>query len=300
MLSVGSFLADENAAADGSFWPSLLYSVHGKFLNELFDICESVVELNLNSVHFSDEIDCCCIVAGTLPQLKALAVPRCALNRPLSFSVLASSCRLLEEVDVRVKLGCTTAECDGCVAPLDIEGGLAEQMRKVKLRRFTLWNVECPAPEKFLRNLGVSELRVSIPRTFSRRGVGGMLADNERLQFFVYEDRYLNLGSAVFLKEVTRLKNVRYLCLITHLRTRETVVYALLMRLQRHLLKLRTVHLHYSDDDRTIRRVTWIRLTPGEPTSSRGIVLRERPCVLCSTSTFIGLIKPRNGCTNGL
>lgn len=298
-LAVGSYLPDKNApAADGCFPTSFLSSADVKFLDMFFYICGSIVELNLNAAHFSDEIDWCYIVSGTLQQLKALAVPRCALNRAESFNHLALWCRSLKEVDVRVKHGCTTAECGGCAAPMVIYSDLSEVMRGINLRRFTLWNVDCPVPDRFLRNLEVSELRVSLPRPLSVRGAGGMLAENENLTFLVYEDKYLNLGSAVFQRELARLKNVRYLCLITHRRTRETVVDAFLGRLQRCLAHLTTVHLHYSDSERTTRRVTWIRLPSHcQPARDTGVVLRDKPCVLCSTSTFIGLTKPRNQST---
>lgn len=96
----------------------------------------------------------------------------------------------------------------------------------------------------------------------------------------------------LFQTNMCLLVRVEHLCLISGVALRRDVVDMHVTALVGALPRLRCFHAHYRDiQEGSEKRITWMRKSEAD---KEGVLVRDGPCVLCSTATFIGLAKPRN------
>ncbi|KAH7950169.1 hypothetical protein HPB49_020486 [Dermacentor silvarum] len=256
--------------------PQARGATHGDSLRELFSaaLLENIVELN----------------EGALSFLRALSAPPCGLCHPFALDRLARNCRHLEDLDVRIYRRGSFVRCSVC----ECEFHLLEARKR--LSRLTLSDVPKLASLQFLESSQVGTLRLSdCPDPwhpdFAR--LGQLLANNSALRSLVLRHDALPFGETAFLANLCHMTGLQYLCLVTALRVSGNVAATFVRELAAKMPRLKCLHVHYrATADGAEQRVTWMR-REGAVSSSDGVV-RDAPCFLCSTATFIGLAKPVN------
>ncbi|KAH7973487.1 hypothetical protein HPB49_001520 [Dermacentor silvarum] len=255
--------------------------------------CRTLTELNLSAFHFSQEhmIFTDITAASGLGRLRALSVAPCALMTPGEpLRILAVLCTRLEELDLN-----------------DVSEPAFNNWRS-SLRRLTLYNVQQIGSLHFLaREFHVGELRLcgldALPtRSGSHELLGGILAHNPYLRSLVIEHDALPLHADFLWSTLGAARQLRYLCLLSKVSSRRAVIMRFAGDLLRLLPSLVSLHVHYAEADSPFavagRRTTLVRRArswfENDVEDGQVVVLEEDQCVLCCTSTFVGLAKPRN------
>ncbi|KAH6941643.1 hypothetical protein HPB50_021024 [Hyalomma asiaticum] len=87
------------------------------------------------------------------------------------------------------------------------------------------------------------------------------------------------------------------LCIVTTTKLNASKAKMIVASMGRQLPSIFYLHIHYVDvETRTMTSVTWIRASEGdvaEEWSRPGKVMLGKPCIMCSTQTFVALPKPR-------
>ncbi|KAH7963689.1 hypothetical protein HPB52_022417 [Rhipicephalus sanguineus] len=286
-------------------------TAHRGYMNpmmQFFDACVSrLVELNMTAFHFTEEADCCLVVASTLPNLRSLALAPCGVNHAHSLESLACGCLFLEHLDV----GSDGAlSCEACHCPLLFTARRIWMLHETtRLRRLSIGETATVADLTFLRLCRVVELRLNVDCEDAAKlrdctcTLGELLCSNPLLTSLTLVAGRETLGVR-FAENLSAVRSLQHLCVLTATRTAEREAEDFFMILEDRLPQLRSLHAHYLDVRGTVQVRTWLRqwrpdYTP--PTiakwrSSEGVFLHDRPCLgrLCSVSTFIGLVRPRN------
>ncbi|XP_075526399.1 uncharacterized protein LOC142558127 [Dermacentor variabilis] len=290
--------------------PPLLARALGVFL----DSCRTLTELNLNAFHFEEEIVFPENASG-LGQLRALSVAPCALmTAGKALRNLASICARLEDLDVRSNRfrGKPKPPCIGCSSGIlrlnDASDPSFDNWRNT-LQRVTLCNVQRLGPlHSFASVLKVGELRLCgvdalAPALGSCHDLLRRILDNPYLRSLVIQHDDLHLEDDFLWSALVAARQLRYLCLLSRVPSQRAVVMRHGGDLLLFLPSLVSVHVHYAEVDgavvvvpnrhttlvRRARSWLWNYVEDTEP-----VVLEEDRCVLCCTSTFVGLARPRN------
>ncbi|KAH7973488.1 hypothetical protein HPB49_001521 [Dermacentor silvarum] len=291
--------------------------VLARALGVLLNACRTLAELNLSAFHFSEERMVFKDITSGLGQLRALSVAPCALmsTRVAPLRNIAELCTRLEELDVRWSRldAAFTPPCSSCsegfVRLKDLSGPAFHNWRN-NLQRLTLYNVRRIRPLRlFASAFHVTELRLcgidALPgRDGAYEVLGRILNDSPCLRSLVIEHDALPVFTDFLRRELGRAtaRQLRYLCLLSKVASRRTVIRRFAGSLLRDLPSLISLHVHCAvKDDAFVgaeRRITWVRRARGWFANNfedgKLIVLEEDQCVLCCTSTFVGLAKPRN------
>ncbi|KAH7952861.1 hypothetical protein HPB49_001919 [Dermacentor silvarum] len=276
------------------------------FLHEFFvAVVSHVVELNVNSFHFGVDLDLTQLIQNAcMNSLRALSVPPCGLSHPSALRRLANKCPRLEELDVRFYRRGRLARCAVCECPFFLHASDVALLNadvpytRRWLCRLTLSDLPSLASLCFLERCKVEELRlVNCPETLREEYamLGQFLANNNHLRYLLLQQDWLPFGEQSFLPNLFHLRGLHYLCLLTAASVPDDTATFFLRCLDFLLPCLKVAHVHYRrPTDGAEQRVTWMRSCSATGSQvGRGVVLRDRPCVLCSTATFIGLAKPQ-------
>ncbi|KAL1487446.1 hypothetical protein MTO96_046540 [Rhipicephalus appendiculatus] len=277
-------------------------------ITNLLNACGYITELNLNAFHFPESAFFSGLPRGFIAGLRAISVSPCFfMGGRFCLTWLASACGMLEELDVRMNyVGIHKGSCGPCrygsfsLRPHEwrTTGTL------IRLRRLTF---SCTAQLNwftFVSACDVEELQLR-GREFglcSNVALSLLLTGNSRLYSLLLEDDGLRLDDDLLLRELAKAPRLRYLCLVSNVTLSFEAVEASASALVRTLPALQVLHVHFRNRfSAELERMSWIR---------RGYVHRYEPrtyqmtvncaCVLCSTSTFIGLAKPRYRYSGGL
>ncbi|XP_070380123.1 uncharacterized protein [Dermacentor albipictus] len=265
---------------------------------------QQVVELNISAFHFGPDLELTALLQdGTLRHLRSLSAPPCGIRRPSALRRLAQLCPEFKELDVRIERQDSFVRCAVCEGEflLDHEDMLEmcdsapvfhNALARLTLSdvhvRFFLWFVEaCPAVSVRLSDCP-SPSHPDCP------SLGQRLARNSSLRCLVLRHHVLPFGDACLLENISRIRHLQYLCLLSAAPLQDNdaaeSLQAFSARLKPHI---KCVHVHYrSSTDGIEKRITWMKRA-GDPTG--GVLIRDGPCLLyCSTATFIGLSKPLN------
>ncbi|KAH6945295.1 hypothetical protein HPB50_007757 [Hyalomma asiaticum] len=274
----------------------LLGDVLAEPLRSLLASCRSVTELNLSTVHFKPEVDCCKILAAALPTLQALAVAPCGVSYSDSVDRLAKHCVRLEELEVLVLRDSASAFCKACSLPLVIsERSMAALQQRSKLRRVSLRDIQHIPSFDFLRACRLIELRIcaiSWNEDMVYRGFGELLCANHCLYSFTFMYNKLHLECDEFRREIMRATHLRILSIYPGLPIGDNVVQKFIEELTSNMPRLEVLHLHYKSLTGNKNTLSWIVNECGAQT--RGVTLTDRPCIFCDRSTYIGLARAHN------
>ncbi|KAL3210740.1 hypothetical protein MRX96_008680 [Rhipicephalus microplus] len=286
-------------------------TAHRGYMNpmmQFFDACVShLVELNVTAFHFTEEADCCLVVASTLPNLRSLAVAPCGVNHAYSLESLACGCLFLEHLDVGSD---GVRSCEACHRPLLFTARRFWTLHEsTRLRRLSIGETTTVADLNFLQLCRVMELRLHLDCEDAAKlrdcksSLGDLLSFNPLLTSLTLISGREILGQR-FAENLSAVRSLLHLCVLTATRTPESAAEDFFMILEGSLPHLRSLHAHYLDVRGTIQVRTWLRQWRPDNTvptiakwrSSEGVFLDDSPCLgrLCSVSTFIGLVRPRN------
>nr|XP_050031724.1 uncharacterized protein LOC126527926 [Dermacentor andersoni] len=266
--------------------------------------CGNVTELNLNAFHFPESTSFSRF-PGSLVRLRALSVAPCFLmGQRFCLESLASVCVRLDELDVRANY--VAIGKDACVPCRDGAFSLRPPERRnplpeklIRLKRLTLSYTAQLNWFAFVNACDVAELRLC-GRDFdlgrsSYAALSLLLAGNHRLFTLLVQGDGLRLDDDRLMRDVTKARNLRYLCLLSNVRLPFAVVERSGRELVRALPALMALHVQFRHVyTGELERFSWIRQGYGhryEP--RRYTTVANRSCALCTTSTFIGLAKPR-------
>ncbi|KAL1479107.1 hypothetical protein MTO96_052135 [Rhipicephalus appendiculatus] len=271
-------------------------------LRQLFvTALSNLLELNVNSFHFGLDLDLTkLIIDANIKSLKALSAPPCGLRHPSALQRLVSSCPALQGLDVRVYHRGCLVRCAVCESPFVLHADGVTVLGGDNLRkrfRLTLCDLPSLASLRFLQRCNVTELRlVNCPETVREdyASLGMLLPGNSNLQYLQLQQDWLPLCDHSFINNLTLLKSLHYVCLVTGVLASDDYANKVLHGLDIAMPNLKVAHVHYRrPPDGAVQRVTWMRKANwSRPQSVLGPLLRDRPCVLCSTVTFIGLARP--------
>ncbi|KAL1444490.1 hypothetical protein MTO96_029802 [Rhipicephalus appendiculatus] len=243
-------------------------------MRRFFETCVShITELNMTAFHFGVDCDGCKLVASTLHELGALALPPCGL--PLRFT--RSSFELLQ--------------------------------KKTRLRRLSIDETAKITNLAFLPDCRVEELRLSLDGVIGEdlaefpTELGERLALNTRLSSLTLVARKVSLSRHVA-KTLWQIQSLRHLCILTTVSQGCGAAEDFFHSLASGMPRLLSAHAHYVCDSRDVQS-SWIRqrrpdcsIEPSEGISrtAQGVCLHDKPCLgrLCCVDTFIGLVRPRN------
>ncbi|XP_065292437.1 uncharacterized protein [Dermacentor albipictus] len=271
-------------------------------LRELLTAVQHIVELNVSSFHFRADNDFTAMLEEVrLPSLRALCAPPCGFCHRFALRRLALSCPNLEDLDVRFDRQGSLARCaacDGgfCTEPEeDMDGSHANgPFLRIKLVGLTLSDVPRLISMWFLEHCRAVTVRLAdcLSSMFCDYERMGELLIDARPRHLVLKLHSLPLSENFFLSKLIHITSLQYLAILLADPMAEDVAEMCVSTLTTRLPDLRCLHVHYpSTSGGTEQRVTWMRQ---EGTAEGGGVVCDRPCFLCSTATFIGLIKPIN------
>ncbi|KAH7967718.1 hypothetical protein HPB52_002012 [Rhipicephalus sanguineus] len=271
-------------------------------LREFFTTAVSnLLELNVNSFHFGRDLDLTKLIRdASTNTLKALSASPCGLCHPSALQRLISSCPALEELDVRVYHRGSLVRCVVCESPFALHAddvALLNGNSPSKQFRLTLCDLPRLESLRFLQRCSVTELRLfNCPETVREEyaSLGVLLAGNNNLRCLQLQQEWLPLCDQSIITNLTCLQSLQYVCLLTGAYASDEFVNSFLHGLDIVMRNLKVAHVHYRrPPEGAQQRVTWMR-NASWPRLERGHghVLRDQPCVLCSTATFIGLAKP--------
>ncbi|KAH7978416.1 hypothetical protein HPB49_005478 [Dermacentor silvarum] len=278
-------------------------SVYLGGLREFFPVLKYLVELNVSSFHFGPDVDFTQLLQDAgLAFLQALSTAPCAFSQPDAVRRLADVCRELVDLDVRVEKrgrfsGCTVCQLEfrlntGDMAAL--HDGYPRSRRR--LVRLTLSGVPRLESLRFLECCEVDELRlVDCPDPSHPHfvDIGELLARNAKLISLLIRNTELPFGTTGLLANVTRVTWLQFLCLLSEVPVLDDIATAHVEQLTAGLTQLKCLHIHYrSKGNGREQLITWLwRSAEG---GGDGHLIRNGPCILCCTATFIGLAKPLN------
>ncbi|XP_049268563.1 uncharacterized protein LOC119383657 isoform X2 [Rhipicephalus sanguineus] len=271
-------------------------------LREFFVTAVSnLLELNVNSFHFGLDLDLTTLMLNAnMKTLRAISAPPCGLRHPSVLQRLVHSCPALEELDVRVYHRASLVRCVVCESPFALHADDVAFLNSDSPRkqfRITLCDLPRLESLRFLHRCSVTDLRLlNCPETVREdyASLAMMLPHNNNLRYLQLQQEWLPLCDESFITNLTCLQSLEYVCFLTGVFASDEFVDSFLHGLDILMRNLKVAHVHYRrPPEGAQQRVTWMR-NASWPRLERGHghVLRDQPCVLCSTATFIGLAKP--------
>ncbi|KAH6941158.1 hypothetical protein HPB50_014457 [Hyalomma asiaticum] len=266
---------------------------------DFFDRLSNLVELNVNSVHFGDDADLTKLLnVAAKMQLRALSLAPCGLPKRSAVRMLALALVSIDDLDVRLNRDGRHSSCEYCdrallVNPADVNG-----FGTRRSGRLTLSNVPNLVSLDFLGSCPMPDLRfidVSDQPRFDFKALAQAVRHNDALRSLVVKLPDIDFDIESLKECLPPARALERLCLLSRTKldtsTAETTVEALAGLLP----SIFYVHIHYVDEAHAESAVTWIRLSEGdaEDVPRRGKVIAKKPCIMCSTQTFIALAKPR-------
>ncbi|XP_065305574.1 uncharacterized protein [Dermacentor albipictus] len=270
-------------------------------LREFFAKFSSVTELNVSSFHFGDGIDFTELLAtSALQRLRALCLPPCGMRQRGAVRRLCATISEIEDLDIRLNAGGRHQSCDSCEKQLLIETAHTSVFRVSRGRgRLTLCNVPDLASLSFLGNCQVPHLRfidVSNNPRHDYNALATAICTNlsRCIRSLVVKFANVNLLDPGFTTSLNDAMSLEHLCLLSSARVQSQVAESIIKSLAQKLGSISYVHIHYVDEAGKEARLTWMRLLDGiAGQSHRGKVMAGKPCIMCSTQSFIALSKPR-------
>ncbi|KAH6931574.1 hypothetical protein HPB50_025463 [Hyalomma asiaticum] len=301
LVLVGRDAASEEFARAGATLQSSLVTFFGNFRSMLTGL-KSLKELNVSSFHFGDDLDFTQVLSEAgLTTLTGLSVTPCGIWHEGAIGRLANTCTQLDDLDVRMY---TYRKCPRCEQPLELTTEAVSQLNFKG--RLTFVNVFQFSSLNFLRHCQISELRMygicRDPPTRVRTMIHN-LRHNELLHCLV-----LNSSGVLFtddlMQSLAELKSLRLLCLKSPVPDDIVIVTNFIKALALMSSLLKVIHVHFTENVQAQpQRYTWVRkhespqqLLLGDAElqddPEPGRLFTNRPCVVCSVQTFIGLMKP--------
>ncbi|KAH6941168.1 hypothetical protein HPB50_014467 [Hyalomma asiaticum] len=275
---------------------------HTMVLREFFARLSNLVELNVSSFHFHDDVDFTELMpTAALQRLRALSLPPCGLRHRGAVRRLAVGLGEMEELDIRINVDGRHNTCFFCNDQLVIEHADISALR-IGSGRLTLSNVPRLASLNFLERLKVPHVRFiaryDIEDThIDYRAFCNALRGNDTVRSIVLKLPDIKLEEESFETLLCPAKALERLCILTTAKLKASKAEMIAASMARRLPSIFYLHIHYVDVVMgTKTNVTWIRASEGdvaEEWSQPGKVMRGKPCIMCSTQTFVALPKPR-------
>ncbi|XP_075731698.1 uncharacterized protein LOC142795780 [Rhipicephalus microplus] len=274
------------------FYPTVC-AVHALALRNFFAMLTNLVELNLSSVHFDNDIDFTTLLrTSALQRLRALSLPPCGLRQVGAVHRLAIRLGNIEDLDIRLKFEGRHNSCHHCdgellVAPAD--AGLFCGSSS----RLTLSNVPNLASLTFLERCPVAHLRfidISDEPRYDFGALSKAMRYCTNLRSVVVKLSAIDFESESFQNSLCPAEALELLCILSYTGLRSSKALLIVQQMAYLLPSIYYLHIHFVDvetDEET--SATWIRL-PGGDTEGRSFI--GKPCIMCSTETFIALVKP--------
>lgn len=295
---------------------------YGNYLLSLLNHCQNLRELNMTRFHFSADFNCCKVLAqSSLHHLAVLALPACALMCPAGeSSPLECFPRTqLTELDIRRSIPTAHSICSSCSDPHTcVPEDLVPVAKMYTLRRLTLCNLGNVNTLSFLKGCQVQELRIS---NLGRKGLcpynNGLaecLRENKRLASIKLDHPVLPLGSRLLWDALGHATGLTRVCL-TSFSQNDVLDAGIVFVTIARLPKLTALHVHteavglksFSGKLREALRHS------GREASFRlhvdaaerldldpDTIFSSEQSMLCRTSNFVGLAKPRNRAVDDL
>ncbi|KAL1423451.1 hypothetical protein MTO96_021063 [Rhipicephalus appendiculatus] len=267
-------------------------------LRDFFATLLNLVELNVSSFHFGDGFDFTGLLdAPALKRIRALSLPPCGLRPKGAVRRLAHGLGDVEDLDVRLNLDGRHKSCRTCAKELVIQPADASAFA-IESGRLTLSNVPNLVSLDFLRRFWVSHVRYiddSDKPRFDYRALSSVLRSNGTLRSLVVKMAQVNFYELSFETFLCPGNTLERLCLLTKTRLPSSKAQMVVQAMAHQLPSIFYIHVHYVDiDTDSETSMTWIRRPVGEATgpTSRGNVMQGKPCIMCSTQTFVALAKP--------
>ncbi|XP_065303625.1 uncharacterized protein [Dermacentor albipictus] len=304
LVLLGMFNNLQYPCASGAYHDALVYFLqqfrsingHGEY--------EHMTELNVNSFHCADNLDMTAVLQDAgLTSLTALSASPCGIRRQGALGRLALACPSLNDLDVRVYAD--VASCERCREGLDVDADDAAELAvSHNGGRLTFIGVPRFGSLDFLSRCNVRELRLGATDCDPPEGLGELLGFNERLRCLVlsYDGVHLDLN---LYKNLKGLRNLRLLSVLSTACYDNIYPRAYMQSVGSFMERLKVFHVHFTDTKGNTERLTWVRRAPTVVEQVYrlgplliapvffGRVLTGAPCVVCTTQTFIGLVKPK-------
>ncbi|KAH6941369.1 hypothetical protein HPB50_017108 [Hyalomma asiaticum] len=241
-------------------------------LREFFARMPNLVELNVSSFHF-DGVDFTELMpTAALQRLRALSLPPCGLSHQGAVRRLAQGLGDIEELDIRLNVDGRHNICFFCNDELAIE----------------LVDVSA---------LNIGSGRLTLNPRFDYGALCKALRANDTVRSIVVKLPDINLAEGSFETQLCPANALERLCIVTTTKLNASKAKMIVASMGRQLPSIFYLHIHYVDvETRTMTSVTWIRASEGdvaEKWSQPGKVMLGKPCIMCSTQTFVALPKPR-------
>ncbi|KAH7935862.1 hypothetical protein HPB52_014431 [Rhipicephalus sanguineus] len=274
-------------------------ATHNATLRHFFGKLCSIVELNVNSLHFDDGIDFTALLdTPTLLRLRALSLAPCSLQQTAAVTRLALGTSAIEDLDVRLNFNGRHSSCKYCNKKLLLEPEDVSTFG-VKSGRLTLSNVPNLASLNFLKSCPVANLRfidVSERPRFDFKALASSVRHSNTLRSLVVKLAAIDFDTASLQNCLSPVGALERVCLLSRTSLQTSTAERMVEAVAGELPSILYLHIHYVDiETGRDTSVTWMRLPEGDagPRSCRGKVMSGKPCIMCSTQTFIALVKPR-------
>lgn len=283
---------------DQSAYPTVR-PMHDSALRQFFARLLNLVELNVSSLHFGEGVDFTTLLtAPAMQRLRALSLPPCGLRSEGAVRRLALKLGDVEDLDIRLNMDGRHKKCPSCANELAIDPTDASAF-STGIGRLTLSNVRNLVSLNFLAHFKMAHLRFiddsNVPR-FGYKALSTALRACEALRSLVIRMSLIEFCVPSFETLLSPVSALERLCLLTKNKLRASYAEAVVEAMASQLPSIFYLHIHYVDVETGSKTsTTWIRLPEGETAGrpSKGKVMSGKPCIMCSTQTFVALAKPR-------
>ncbi|KAH6941318.1 hypothetical protein HPB50_016248 [Hyalomma asiaticum] len=251
-------------------------------LQDFFSRLTDIVELNLSCFHFGDGID-----------ITELNSRGCTAKAPRVVTApLVMDLGNMEDLDIRLHMDGRHRSCLFCDEALTIPPEAASAFR-LSSGRFT--PEQCSTPH-FLQ---LPRVHSGIPHpNKAYNAFCKAICSNDNIRSIVIKLPYICFRARSFETSLCPANALERLCILpTNCSLKGSEAAAVVARLASNLPSAFYVHIHYVDfDSKENESVTWIRLPDSDEAnrSNRAKTMWGKPCIMCSTQTFIGHPKPRS------
>ncbi|KAH7935799.1 uncharacterized protein LOC119405108 [Rhipicephalus sanguineus] len=278
---------------DDAFYPTV-HGAHAPALRNFFARLTNIVELNVSSVHFDDDIDFTTLLrASALSRLSALSVPPCGLRQRGAVHRLAIGLRDIQDLDIRLKCEGRHTRCYHCSGELSVDPEDAS-LFCASSSRLTLSDVPNLASLTFLESCPVAHLRfidISDEPRYDFGALSRAVRNSRTLRSLVVKLSHIDFNSESFESSLSPAEALERLCILSKTKLRSRKAQRIVKAMACHIPSIFYLHIHYVNiETNKETNATWIRLPEGD---TGGQSFRGKPCIMCSTQTFIALIKPR-------
>ncbi|KAL3251403.1 hypothetical protein MRX96_055150 [Rhipicephalus microplus] len=273
-------------------------AMHIPTLRDFFAKLVHLVELNVSSFHIGDGFNFTQVLdAPALRRLRALSLPPCGLRPTGAVRRLAFRLGDVEDLDVRLNLDGRHKRCASCDNDLTIERAEASVF-EIESGRLTLSNVRNLVSLDFLRCVWVAHVRFiddSDEPRFDFSALSRILRYSATLRSLVVKLAFIDFCEQSFENSLYPGTALERLCLITKTKLQSSKAQTVVEDMASRPPSIFYIHIHYVDvDTGSENSMTWIRRHEGEAVArpSRASAMPGKPCIMCSTQTFVALAKP--------